>query len=62
MLTTKDPAQNKRSTQVESEGMGTNIPSKQTQKESWGTNTYARQNILQDKSHKKGQRTSLTNI
>ena len=40
MLPTRDPPQNKRPTQIESEGMERNIPSKQTGKKSWGSNTY----------------------
>ena len=60
MLSIKDPHQNKISTQVESEGLEKNIPSKHTQKESWA-NIYIRQNRVQNKSHKKGQRTSLHN-
>ena len=59
MLPTRDPPQNKRYTQAESEGVEENIPSKQTQKESWASNSYIRQNRLQNKSHKKGQRRSL---
>ena len=59
MLSIRDPPQNKRSIQVESEGMEKNIPSQWTQKESWGSNTYIRQNRLQNKSHKKGQRSCI---
>ena len=35
MLPTRDPPQNKRPTQTESEGLETNIPSKWTGKKSW---------------------------
>ena len=61
MLPIRDPPQNKRPTQTESEGLETNIPSKQTGKESWGSNTHIRQNRLQRKIHKKRPRRSLHN-
>ena len=46
MLPTRDPPQNKRPTQTESEGLETNFPSKWTRKKSWGSNTHIRQNRL----------------
>ena len=61
MLSTEDPPQNKSSTQVESEGMGKNIPSKWTHTKSWGMNICITQIGFKNKSHKKGQRRSLYN-
>ena len=55
MLPTRNPPQNKRPTQTESEGLETNFPSKWTGKISWGSNTYVRQNRLENKGHKKRQ-------
>ena len=52
MLPTRDPPQDRRPTQTESEGLETNIPSKQTGKKSTGSNTHIRQNRLQKKGHK----------
>ena len=40
MLPTRDPSQDKRPTQTESEGLETNFPSKQTGKKSQGSNTH----------------------
>ena len=44
MLPTRDPPQDKRPTNTESEGLETNFPSKWTGKESRGSNTPIRQN------------------
>ena len=59
MLPTRDPSQDKRLTQTESEGLETNFPSKQTGKKSRGTNTHIRQNRLLKKGHKDRPRRSL---
>ena len=40
MLPTRDPSQDKRPTQTESEGLQTNFPSKRTGKKSRGSNTH----------------------
>ena len=61
MLPTRDPSQDKRSTQTESEWLETNFPSKGTGKKSKGSNTHIRQNRLQNKGHKKRPRRSLHN-
>ena len=55
MLPTRDPPQDKKPTQTESEWLERNIPSKWTgkKKKSRGRNTSIRQNRLQNKSHKK---------
>ena len=53
MLPTRDPPQDKRPTQTESEGLETNFPSKQTVKKSQGSNTHIRQNRLQKKTIKR---------
>ena len=42
----RDPPQNKKPTQTESEGLETNIPSKWTGKKSRGNNTHITQNRL----------------
>ena len=47
MLPTRDPSQDKRPTQTESEGLETNFQSKQTGKKSRGSNTHIRQNRFQ---------------
>ena len=53
MLPTRDPPQDKRPTQTESEGLETSTPSKWTgKKKSWDNNTHIRQNRLQKKGHK----------
>ena len=62
MLPTRDPPQDKRPTQTESEGLETNFPSKWTGKKSQGSNTHIRQNRLQKKGHKERPRRSLHNI
>ena len=49
---TKDPSQEKRLTQTESEGLETNFPSKWTGKKRKGSNTHIRQNALPKKGHK----------
>ena len=57
MLPTRDPPQNKRPTQTESERLGKkNIPSKWTGINSQGSNTFIRQNRLQNKGRKKRHR------
>ena len=61
MLPTRDPPQNKRPTQTESEGLEKNVPSNWTAKKSHGSNTYIRQNRLQYKGQKKRSRRSLHN-
>ena len=53
MLPTRDPSQDKRLTQTESEGLETNFPSKRTGKKSRGSNTHIRQNRLPKKGHKR---------
>ena len=62
MLLTRDPPQNKRSTQTESEEMEKKY-SKQidVKKKCCGRNTYIRQNRLQNKGHKKRHRRTLHN-
>ena len=47
MLPKRDPPQEKRLTQTESEGLETNFPSKWTGKKSRGSNIHIRQNRLQ---------------
>ena len=61
MLPTRDPSQDKRLTQTESEGLETNFPSKWTGKKSRGSNTHIRQNRLQKKGHKRKPRWSVHN-
>ena len=58
---TRDPSQDKRPTQTESEGLKRNFPGKQTGKKIRGSNTHIRQNRLQKKCHKKRARRSLHN-
>ena len=48
-LPTRDPLQNKRPTQTESEGLGKNIPANGQKKKCQGSNTHIRQNRLQKK-------------
>ena len=55
MLPQRDPPQDKRLTQTESEGLETNIPSKWIGKKSRGNTTHIRQNTLQKKGHKENQ-------
>ena len=61
MLPTRDPSQDKRLIQTESEGLETNFPSKWTGKKSRGNNTHIRQNRLQKKGHKNRPKRSLHN-
>ena len=61
MLPTRDPSQDKRPTQTESEGLETNFPMKRTGKKSRGSNTHIRQNRLPKKGHKERPRRSLHN-
>ena len=61
MLPTRDPPQDIRPTQTESEGLETNYPSKRTGKKSRGSNTHIRQNRLQKKDHEERPRWSLHN-
>ena len=56
MLPTRDPPQDKRPTQTESEGLETNFPSKRTGEKSQGSNTHIRQNRLPKKGHKQRPR------
>ena len=49
MLPTRDPPQDKRPTQTESEGLETNIPSKWTGKNRRGSNIHIRENRFQKK-------------
>ena len=50
MLPTRDPPQDKRTTQTESEGLERNFPSKWTGEKSRGSSTHIRQNRLQKKT------------
>ena len=61
MLPTRDPPQNKRPTQTQSQEVGKNIPSNWSGKKSQGSNTYVRQNRLQNKDHRKRPRRTLHN-
>ena len=61
MLPTREPPQDKRPTQTESEGLKTNFPSKWTGKKRRGSNTNIRQNRLQKKGHKQTHRKSHHN-
>ena len=58
---TRDPPQDRRPTQTESEGLETNIPSQGTGKKSRGSNTHIRQNRLPKKGRKERPRRSLPN-
>ena len=58
---TRDPPQDKRPTQTESEGLETNFPSKWTGIKSKGSNTHIRQNRLQERGQKERLRKSLLN-
>ena len=53
MLSIRDPHQNKKSTQAESEGLEKIFQVNRQGKKSQGSNTYIRQNRLQNKAHKK---------
>ena len=61
MWPTRNPSQDKRLTQTESEGLETNFPSKWTGKKKRGSNTHIRQNRLPKKGHKERPRRSLHN-
>ena len=61
MLPTRDPPQDRRPTQIESEGLETNFPSKWTGEKSRGNNTHIRQNRLQKKGHKERPKRSFHN-
>ena len=61
VLSSRDPPENKRPTQTESERLEKNILSKWIGKKSQGTNTYIRKNRFQNKDHKKRQRRSFHN-
>ena len=60
MLPTKDPPQNKRRTQTESEGLKTNFPSKCTGKKA-GVTILISDKIELKKGHKKKHRKTLHN-
>ena len=49
MLPIREPPQDRRPTETESEGLETNFPSKWTGKKSWGSNTHITKNRLQKK-------------
>ena len=54
MLPIRDPPQNKKLTQAESDGLEENIPCKWTQsKNNWGSKTYIRQNRLSNRNYNK---------
>ena len=53
MLPTRDPPQDRKPTQTESEGLETNFPSKWTGKKSRGSNTPIKQNRLQNRAIKR---------
>ena len=61
MLPTRDPPQDKRPAQTESEWLETNFPSNPTGKESRCSNTRIRQNRLPKQGHKERPRRSLHN-
>ena len=61
MLPTRDPPQDKRPTQTESEGLETNFPSKQIGKKSRSSNTRIRKNRLPTKGHRERPRRLLHN-
>ena len=61
MLPMRDPPQDKRPTQTESEGLETNFPSNGEGKKSRGSNTHIRQNRLPKTGHKERPRRSLHN-
>ena len=61
MLPTRDPPQNKRSTQTEVEGLE-KIFQENGQEKSQDSNTYIRQNRLQNKGYKKRHRRTLHNL
>ena len=53
MLPTRNPSQDKRLTQTESEGLETNFPSKRTGKKSRGSNTHIRQTDFKTRAIKR---------
>ena len=53
MLPTRDPSQDKRPTETESEGLETNIPSKWTGNKSRVSNTHIRQNTFHRRAIKR---------
>ena len=59
MLPTRDPPQDRRPTQNESEGLETKFPSKRIGKKSRGSKTHIRKNTLPKKDHKERPRRSL---
>ena len=61
MLPTRDPPQNKRHTQTESERLEKKYYKNGQGKKSWASNTYIGQNRLQNKGHKRRQRRTLHN-
>ena len=61
MLPTRDPPQNKRPTQTESEGWKQIFQANGQEEKSWCSNTYIRQNRLQKRAIKKRPRRSLHN-
>ena len=61
MLPTRDPPQDKRLTQTESERLESILPSKWTRKKSRGSNTDMRKTRLQKKGHQERPRSSLHN-
>ena len=62
MLPTRDPPQDKRPTQIESEGLETNIPSKWTGNKNQGSSTYIRQSRLQNMTIKRDQEGHLITL
>ena len=61
MLPTRDPSQDKRPTQTETEGLEKNLPSKQRVKGNRVSSTHITQNRLQKKGHKERLRWSHHN-
>ena len=61
MLPTRDPPQNKRHTQTESERLEKKYYKNGQGKKSWASNTYIGQNRLQNKGHKKRLRRTVHN-
>ena len=61
MLLTRDPPQDKRPTQTESERLETNIPSKQTGKKAGVAMLISDKTDFKKRGHKKRQRRSLHN-
>ena len=61
MMPTRDPSQDKRPIQTESEGLETNFPGKWTGKKSRSSKIHITQNRLQVNGHKERPRRSLHN-